>query len=107
MLIDTKTKELSYMEGNLWEAITHAACDECDGKRTNRALAYEELQRRLGECACMSWQEIGIEPHPEGWLITIHACNESGKVQILIPKSRNRSIQVLCDTRAHSFVNQD
>jgi hypothetical protein len=79
----------------LWEAMTKCAVnvDEPDH------LAFQELQRRLGQSSCMGFQEIGISPSPEGWVIHIRACNEDGKVDILIPKDRTATVKVLQDTR--------
>jgi len=65
----------------LWEAITSLS-----GERTRREKEYSELQRRLGESACLSGQELGVTPTPEGWIIHVNACYESGRVNILIPK---------------------
>lgn len=82
----------------LWEAITQMSGEE----RSGTEKAWTALQHRLGESACMSWQEIGITPTAEGWVIHINACNEDGKVEILIPKDRKLPVQILKDTRATS-----
>ena len=83
----------------LWEAITHLSGED---RRAGRKNEWEELQRRLGDSACLGWQEIGITPTPEGWVINIRACQEDVKVDILIPKDRNLPVQILKDTRAIS-----
>lgn len=83
----------------LWEAMVLCSVEE---RRKGEAMAYEALLHQLGDCACMSFQELGITPHKLGWLITINACHENGRVEILIPKDRLAPIQVLEDTRATS-----
>jgi hypothetical protein len=80
----------------LWEAMVHIEAERDDW----RGKAYGELLRQLGETACMSRQEIGIEPTPQGWVIHINACDEEGKVAVLIPSDRRKPVKVLFDTRA-------
>jgi hypothetical protein len=64
--------------------------------------SYGELLSQLETSACMSFQEIGITPTQEGWVIHVNAANEDGKVEILIPKDRNIPVQIRKDTRAIS-----
>lgn len=103
-----KDGQLSGTTTCLWEAMTR--CDaqhmrEHPGLRGDSASEYGELLRRLGECQCLSGQEIGVTPSPQGWVINIRSCYESGQVDILIPRDRAQPVRVLLDTRkeSHSY----
>jgi hypothetical protein len=81
---------------NLWEALL---------LRESSLVRSEEFDKYIGELgksACLSMQEISLHPSKEGWIISIFGCNEDGKVEILIPKDRTQSIQILKDTRKES-----
>ncbi len=81
-----------------WEALVNYSCSE--NKRA--AETYRLLIDELSNKECLSWQEFGMLPHPEGWLLCISSCNEDGKVEILIPQDKTKPIQILMDTRKQS-----
>jgi hypothetical protein len=96
MYLDTD-RILHQTHSCLWEAMTAIAVSDFAN-----AKAYEELQIQLGKSACMGFQELGVTPTEEGWIIHVNACNEDGKVEILIPKDARKPVQILADTRATS-----
>lgn len=82
----------------LWEALVHL---------DNGKPELANYMQALGQSACMSWQEIGLSPSADGWIIHIRACNEDGIVDILIPKDRTRAVEVLKDTRSTASRYKD
>lgn len=87
---------------NLWEALTAKSASDHEDK-FHRA-EWDTYLRELGESAAMSYQELSLHPDERGWIIKIFACNEDGKVEILIPKDRTQPVQVLMDTRKESVA---
>lgn len=76
---------------NLWECLTRTETEE-----------FDNLIEDLGASASLSGQELSLRSTNEGWVITVHACYEDGKVEILIPEDRTVPVKILKDTRADS-----
>lgn len=93
------------MKSNLWEALIQRSVQDFEQKHHKKE--WNEYLHKLGESACLSYQELSLEPDKRGWIIHIFACNENGKVTILIPKDRTQPIEILVDTRKESTSYRD
>ena len=56
----------------------------------------------LRESASLPLQSLAVEPTDDGWRIVVGSPVESGAVTLLVPRLRDRPVQILSDTRAAS-----
>lgn len=59
---------------------------------------------QLAASACLPWQNVQLDAHPEGWKLTVASPVEGGRVELLIPRQRDVPAAILTDTR-HASSN--
>lgn len=109
---------------NLWEAIGDAqrllhdeAKDSTHAKRDEEELRW--AKRQLDRNAALGSQEISLRAvfhggtvggqivQEDGWVIVVHSPEESGLVEVFVPRKASEPVAVVTDTRSESARYDD